>query len=85
MVMVMKITKRSIFKQNITTDIQYNHLPLYGKVLSRIEVIPVPILTENQLEHEELAKSTTYTRDTYAGVKFRTRWRQSPLCFDRFV
>lgn len=47
--MIVKVMNKSTFRAKSTTDIQYNHRALYGRLWSRIETIPVPMITENQL------------------------------------
>jgi hypothetical protein len=37
--------KRKTFSAKITTDIQYNQTPLYGRLCNRMKTIPVPMVT----------------------------------------
>lgn len=47
--MRVKVVNRRMFRQYTTTDSQYIHLALYGRLCSKMETMPVPIVTENHL------------------------------------
>ena len=46
--MIVKRINKTVFNAKMTTEIQYNHIPLYGRLWSRIETMPVPIVMLNQ-------------------------------------
>lgn len=48
----------------------------------RIDTIPVPIFTENQLVLQLALDSKSSSVGTHAGVNFRTTLRQPTSCFD---
>ena len=74
--------KSSTLNTKITTDIQYSQFPLYGRVFSRIETIPVPMLAENHLLTGQYTSQDSGNRRTNAGVKFRTTLRQPHSSLD---
>lgn len=55
MLMIHPMLNRSTFSAKIMTEIQYSQTPLYGRLCSKIDTMPVPIVTENHLVGVKLA------------------------------
>jgi hypothetical protein len=82
-----KRMKSAMSRTKIATDIQYSHAPLYGRLYSRIETMPVPMVMANHLLYEvrSNAQNVHYTEETYDGVKLRTILRNLGIqTFDGF-
>jgi hypothetical protein len=47
--MRVKVTKRMTLSAKIMTESQYSQAPLKGRLCSRMETMPVPMVAENHL------------------------------------
>jgi hypothetical protein len=49
---IVNVMKSAMFKQKITTEIQYSQSPLNGRLWRRTETMPVPMVTANHLSED---------------------------------